>query len=172
MSLATSLYDALTSIDIPNDKAREVVESLEQKMTADFASKADVATIRADIATVRTEIALVLGRLEQHEVATEAEFAALRRETKTEFAAVRGEMKAEFATLRSELANVRSEMMAELANVRGEMKAELATVRSEMMAEFAAVRSEMKALTFDITTRVGVLYVTATSFLLAVLKFT
>jgi ribosomal protein L29 len=143
MSLATSLYDALTSIDIPNDKAREVVESLEQKMTADFASKADVATIRADIATVRTEIALVLGRLEQHEVATEAEFAALRRETKTEFAAVRGEMKAEFATL-----------------------------RSEMKAEFATVRSEMKALTFDITTRMGVLYVTATSFLLAVLKFT
>jgi len=135
---------------IPNDKAREVVESLEQKMTADFASKADVATIRADIATVRTEIALVLGRLEQHEVATEAEFAAWRRETKTEFAAVRGEMKAEFATLRSEL-----------ANVHGEMK-----------AEFAAVRSEMKALTFDITTRMGVLYVTATSFLLAVLKFT
>jgi len=132
MSLATSLYDALTRINIPNDQAREVVESLEQKMTADFASKADVATIRADIATVRTEIALVLGRLERHEVATEAEFAALRRETKTEFAAVRGEMKAEFATL----------------------------------------RSEMKALTFDITTRMGLLYVTATSFLLAVLKFT
>jgi hypothetical protein len=121
MSLATSLYDALTRINIPNDQAREVVESLEQKMTADFASKADVATIRADIATVRTEIALVLGRLERHEVATEAEFAA-----------VRGEMKAEFATL----------------------------------------RSEMKALTFDITTRMGLLYVTATSFLLAVLKFT
>ncbi|MEY3138645.1 MAG: hypothetical protein RL580_2377 [Pseudomonadota bacterium] len=132
MSLATSLYDALTRINIPNDQAREVVESLEQKMTADFASKADVATIRADIATVRTEIALVLGRLERHEVASEAEFAALRRETKTEFAAVRGEMKAEFATL----------------------------------------RSEMKALTFDITTRMGLLYVTATSFLLAVLKFT
>lgn len=143
MSLATSLYDALTRINIPNDQAREVVESLEQKMTADFASKADVATIRADIATVRTEIALVLGRLEQHEVATEAEFAALRRETKTEFAAVRGEMKAEFATL-----------------------------RSEMKAELATVRSEMKALTFDITTRMGLLYVTATSFLLAVLKFT
>lgn len=89
---------------IPNDKAREVVESLEQKMTADFAS----------------------------EVATEAEFAA----------------------------------------VRGEMKAEFATLRSEMKAEFATVRSEMKALTFDITTRMGVLYVTATSFLLAVLKFT
>ncbi|MEN9789054.1 MAG: hypothetical protein RLZZ473_1118, partial [Pseudomonadota bacterium] len=33
-------------------------------------------------------------------------------------------------------------------------------------------RSEMKALTFDITTRMGLLYVTATSFLLAVLKFT
>ena len=132
MSLATSLYDALTRINIPNDQAREVVESLEQKMTADFASKADVATIRADIATVRTEIALVLGRLEQHEVATEAEFAA----------------------------------------VRGEMKAEFATLRSEMKAEFATVRSEMKALTFDITTRMGLLYVTATSFLLAVLKFT
>ncbi len=132
MSLATSLYDALTRINIPNDQAREVVESLEQKMTADFASKADVATIRADIATVRTEIALVLGRLERHEVATEAEFAALRRETKAEFA----------------------------------------TLRSEMKADLATVRSEMKALTVDITTRMGLLYVTATSFLLAVLKFT
>ena len=48
------------------------------------------------------------------------------------------------------------------------IRADIATVRTEI----ATLRSEMKALTFDITTRMGLLYVTATSFLLAVLKFT
>ena len=37
MSLATSLYDALTAINIPKNQAREVVEALEHKMTTEFA---------------------------------------------------------------------------------------------------------------------------------------
>lgn len=65
--------------------------------------------------------------------------------------------KADVATIRADIATVRTE---------------IATLRSEMMSALANVRSEMKALTFDITTRMGLLYVTATSFLLAVLKFT
>ena len=106
MSLATSLYDALTAINIPKHQAREVVEALEHKMTTEFATKPDIALIRADIA-------VVVGRLERHEEMTKTEFAAVRNEMRTEFAAVRNEMTAEFAA-------VRNEMRAEFAAVRGE----------------------------------------------------
>lgn len=106
MSLATSLYDALTAINIPKHQAREVVEALEHKMTTAFATKPDIALIRADIA-------VVVGRLERHEEMTKTEFAAVRNEMKAEFSAVRNEMTAEFAA-------VRNEMKAEFAAVRGE----------------------------------------------------
>jgi len=106
MSLATSLYDALTAINIPKHQAREVVEALEHKMTTEFATKPDIALIRADIA-------VVVGRLERHEEMTKTEFAAVRNEMRAEFAAVRNEMAAEFAA-------VRNEMAAEFAAVRGE----------------------------------------------------
>jgi len=106
MSLATSLYDALTAINIPKHQAREVVEALEHKMTTEFATKPDIALIRADIA-------VVVGRLERHEEMTKTEFAAVRNEMKAEFSAVRNEMTAEFAA-------VRNEMKAEFAAVRGE----------------------------------------------------
>ena len=108
MSLATSLYDALTAINIPKNQAREVVEALEHKMTTEFATKSDVALIRADIA-------VVVSRLERYEEMTKTEFAAVRNEMKAEFAAVRNEMGAEFAA-------VRNEMKAEFAAVREESR--------------------------------------------------
>lgn len=108
MSLATSLYDALTAINIPKNQAREVVEALEHKMTTEFATKSDVALLRADIA-------VVVARLERYEEMTKTEFAAVRNEMRAEFAAVRSEMKAEFAA-------VRNEMGAEFAAVRGESR--------------------------------------------------
>jgi hypothetical protein len=108
MSLATSLYDALTAINIPKNQAREVVEALEHKMTTEFATKSDVALLRADIA-------VVVARLERYEEMTKTEFAAVRNEMRAEFAAVRSEMNAEFAV-------VRNEMGAEFANVRGESR--------------------------------------------------
>jgi hypothetical protein len=108
MSLATSLYDALTAINIPKNQAREVVEALEHKMTTEFATKSDVALIRADIA-------VVVSRLERYEEMTKTEFAAVRNEMKAEFAAVRNEKGAEFAA-------VRNEMKAEFAAVREESR--------------------------------------------------
>ena len=109
MSVATSLYVALTNINVPQDQAREVVEALEHTMNNELATKSDIALARADIA-------LGLSRLERHDELTKAEFAAVRGEMKAEFAAVRSEMKADFAA------------------VRGEVKAEFAAVRSEMNA--------------------------------------
>ena len=110
MSLATSLYDALTAINIPKHQAREVVEALEHKMTTEFATKPDIALIRADIA-------VVVGRLERHEEMTKTEFAAVRNEMRAEFAAVRNEMAAEFAAVRGESQSLEYRLVVKLGGL-------------------------------------------------------
>ena len=62
-----SLYDALVSINVPNDKARAVVDAMERDMATTIATKADLQLLRAELqadlhsglADVRQEIALV-----------------------------------------------------------------------------------------------------------------
>ena len=110
MSLATSLYDALTAINIPKNQAREVVEALEHKMTTEFATKSDVALIRADIA-------VVVSRLERYEEMTKTEFAAVRNEMRAEFAAVRNEMKVEFAAVREESRSLEYRLVVKLGGL-------------------------------------------------------
>ena len=39
-----SLYDALVSINVPNDKARAVVDAMERDMATTIATKADLTT--------------------------------------------------------------------------------------------------------------------------------
>jgi uncharacterized protein involved in exopolysaccharide biosynthesis len=134
MSLATSLYDALTHINIPKDQAREVVEALETKMTAEFATKSDIALVRGDLAMVRTEL--------------KSDIDKLRTELKSDIDKLRTETKADIDQLRSELATVRRDMSAEFV-----------AVRREMAAEFAAVRSEMKALENRLLIKLGALIV-------------
>ena len=107
MVVANQLFDALTAANVPRDQAHAVVDAIEHRMTAELATKADLAR---EVGLLRTE--------------TRAEFAAVRAEMAAEFAAVRAEMKVEFAA-------VRAEMQAEFAAVRAEMKAEFAAVRAE-----------------------------------------
>jgi len=62
-----SLYDALVSINVPNDKARAVVDAMERDMATTIATKADLqllkqeltALIIQNVAELRQEIALV-----------------------------------------------------------------------------------------------------------------
>ena len=82
MAYAISLYDALVSINVPKSQALAVVESLEQTMTSELATKTD---------------------LEQLRVHTDREFASLRGDMEREFVAVRREMAAESALLREEI---------------------------------------------------------------------
>jgi hypothetical protein len=99
-----SLYDALVSINVPNDKARAVVDAMERDMATHLATKSDLESLRA---------------------ATRSDFALLRQEMRAEFAAVRQEMTAEFAA-------VRQEMTAEFAAVRQENRSERELLRSSM----------------------------------------
>jgi len=51
-----SLYDALVSINVPNDKARAVVDAMERDMGTTIATKADLQLLRQEMAT-RVDIA-------------------------------------------------------------------------------------------------------------------
>ena len=58
-----SLYDALVSIHVPNDKARAVVDAMERDMGTTIATKADLQILRQDLTSsindLRHEIGLV-----------------------------------------------------------------------------------------------------------------
>jgi hypothetical protein len=77
MDYLYSLYDALVSINVPNDKARAVVDAMERDMGTTIATKSDLQMLRqelvamiANLATreetqeVRSDIALVRKDLE------------------------------------------------------------------------------------------------------------
>ena len=101
MDYLYSLYDALVSINVPNDKARAVVDAMERDMGTTIATKTDlqllrqelVATLasREDLAGVKADI----GALRQ-------EFGTLRQEF--------GSLGQEFGTLRQDNALIRKEM--------------------------------------------------------------
>ena len=67
MDYLYSLYDALDSINVPNDKARAVVDAIERDMATTIATKADLQLLRQEMtasmtalsAELRQEIALV-----------------------------------------------------------------------------------------------------------------
>jgi hypothetical protein len=62
-----SLYDALVSINVPNDKARAVVDAMERDMSTTIATKADLhlleqkltALINSSVGELRQETALI-----------------------------------------------------------------------------------------------------------------
>jgi uncharacterized protein involved in exopolysaccharide biosynthesis len=49
MDFLYSLYDALVSIQVPADKARAVVDSMERDMTTQLATKTDLVTLRTEL---------------------------------------------------------------------------------------------------------------------------
>lgn len=59
----STLYDALVSINVPNDKARAVVDAMERDMATTIATKADLQLLRSELhqesALIRQECALI-----------------------------------------------------------------------------------------------------------------
>ena len=49
MDYLYSLYDALVSIHVPNDKSRAVVDAMERDMATTIATKADVQILRSEL---------------------------------------------------------------------------------------------------------------------------
>ena len=63
MDYLYSLYDALVSINVPNEKARAVVDAMERDMATTIATKADLQLLRSELhqecALIRQECALM-----------------------------------------------------------------------------------------------------------------
>jgi hypothetical protein len=72
-----SLYDALVSINVPNDKARAVVDAMEREMGTTLATKTDLDHLRGE---VRQEIALVRKDLEILSGSVRGEIAGVRKD--------------------------------------------------------------------------------------------
>ena len=49
MDYLYSLYDALVSINVPNDKARAVVDAMERDMATTIATKSDLQLLRSEL---------------------------------------------------------------------------------------------------------------------------
>ena len=59
MDYLYSLYDALVSIHVPNDKARAVVDAMERDMGTTIATKADLQLLRQDHVLLRKDLELL-----------------------------------------------------------------------------------------------------------------
>jgi hypothetical protein len=52
-------YDALVSINVPNDKARAVVDAMERDMGTTLATKADLQTLRQEMELIRKDMQIL-----------------------------------------------------------------------------------------------------------------
>jgi hypothetical protein len=115
MSYLYSLYDALVSINVPSDKARAVVDSMERDMLTQLASKSDLENLRlagkADIEYLR--------------LAVKADVDNLR-------VAVKGDMENLRAAVKGDMDNLRVAVKADIENLRVVTKAEMELLRSWM----------------------------------------
>ena len=75
-----SLYDALVSIHVPNDKARAVVDAMERDMGTTIATKADLQMLRQELTSQIPSLA------------TRAEVLAVKAELHQESALIRKDM--------------------------------------------------------------------------------
>jgi hypothetical protein len=63
MDFLYSLYDALVSINVPNDKARAVVDAMERDMGSTRATKMDLQLLRKDFLLLRKDLELLESRV-------------------------------------------------------------------------------------------------------------
>lgn len=110
-----SLYDALISINVPNDRARAVVDAMERDMGTTLATKVDLDSLRvatkADLQSLRQELMSVMSGL------------ATRDELRDQI----GTVKADIAQLRQDNALIRKDM--EILSTRIDVLPATMTVR-------------------------------------------
>lgn len=142
MDYLYSLYDALVSINVPNDKARAVVDAMERDMATTLATKADLHLLKQELT-----------------FAMNTDLQSLKQELKTDVQSVRQELKGDLQSLRQDL-------KADIGALRQEMRDEIALLRQDS----ALIRKEMEFLSTSITVRLGSVMVLALGVMFAALK--
>lgn len=92
-----SLYDVLTSINVPSDKARAVVDAMERDMATTIATKSDLQILRQELTSAMACLA------------TKAELQALRTEI--------AELRQEIALIRKDLEILSTTMTVRLGSM-------------------------------------------------------
>jgi chromosome segregation ATPase len=164
-----SLYDALVSINVPNDKARAVVDAMERDMGTTLATKTDLTQQRlatkADLAELRSELKADLGELRSE---LKADLGELRSEFKADLGELRSELKTDMTALRSELKADAGELRSDFAELRSDFTA----LRGEVRHEIALVRKDMEILGTTISIRLGSVLVVGLGIIFAALRLT
>ncbi len=106
MDYLYSLYDALVSIHVPNDKARAVVDAMERDMGTTLATKADL-----DIQRVAMK-----GDLENLRLSTKADLENLRLTTKADLENLRVSVHGELKLLRVEMSAMSKDITVRLGS--------------------------------------------------------
>ena len=96
-----SLYDALVSIHVPNDKARAVVDAMERDMGATIATKSDLNLLRQELTAQISALGTRVSGLASRE----------------EFLALRAEMRANDALIRKDLEFLSTTMTVRLGSM-------------------------------------------------------
>jgi predicted nucleic acid-binding Zn-ribbon protein len=123
MNALYSLYDALVSIEVPADKARAVVNAMEQDMTSLLATKSDLANTQS---LLRQELVATRDSLKQ-------EITAVRDSLKQEITAVRD-------SLKQEITSVRDSLKQEIDSNRQILEHKLELLRSSMTIRLGSIQ--------------------------------
>ena len=145
MDYLYSLYDALVSIHVPNDKARAVVDAMERDMGTTIATKSDLQLLQQ---------------------ATKADLQLLRQDTKADLQLLRQDTKADLQLLRQELLTAMSQFVT-----KDEMQAVRADI-VELRQDNALIRKDLEILSTTMTVRLGSMLMLGLGLLFAALKLT
>ena len=109
-----SLYDVLISINVPNDKARAVVDAMERDMATTIATKSDLQLLqqatKADLRLLRQEARADLQQFRQE---TKADLQQLRHDTRADI----GELRQDNALIRKDLEILPTTMTVRLGSM-------------------------------------------------------
>ena len=150
MDFLYSLYDALVSINVPNDKARAVVDAMERDMATSLATKTDLDSLR--LAT-KADVELL-----RHE--TTSGFAAARKDSRRAspwcaatwtagFDALTGSEALPCERTWNPKARLRKDMESQGAALRKDIESQGAALRKDMESQGAALRQDIALLRKD-----------------------
>jgi hypothetical protein len=100
MGVLYSIYDALVSISVPNDKARAVVDAMEQEMLAQLVTRSEFS---AEFKLVRLEMTSRFEMLSRDIQATGKDIQALGEKLDSVKSAIGPQIKAELASFENQL---------------------------------------------------------------------
>ena len=166
MELQITLYDALVSIDVPHDKAREVVRALERDMTTFGATKSDILPLHHDGLVLKQDVKVLradVRELKDDVRVLKIDVAGLKEDV--------GVLKADVAQLKEDFRVLKVDVAALKQDV-ALLQADFREFRQEFAAYQVLMDRKFEQLKLEMTVRMGSLMVVGMTTLFVALKLT